>query len=53
MKSAKDKGASSLMGAFGKSSSAAEESTESLVSENNLELVSEYMPQLQKLFALL
>ena len=53
MKSAKDKGASSLMGSFGKSSSAAEESTESLVSENNLELVSEYMPQLQKLFALL
>ncbi|MEL0655545.1 short-chain dehydrogenase [Pseudoalteromonas issachenkonii] len=53
MKSAKDKGASSLMGSFGKSSSAAEESTESLVSENNLELVNEYMPQLQKLFALL
>ena len=53
MKSAKDKGASSLMGSFGKSSSAAEESTESLVSENNLELVSEYMPQIQKLFALL
>ena len=53
LKSAKDSGASSLMGSFGKSSSAAAESTDSLVSESNLELVSEYMPQLQKLFALL
>jgi hypothetical protein len=41
------------MGSFGKASSAAEESTDPLVSENNLELVSEYMPQLQKIFALL
>ena len=53
LKSAKSSDASSLMGAFGKASSAAEESTDPLVSENNLELVGEYMPQLQKIFALL
>lgn len=53
LKSAKSSDASSLMGSFGKSSSAAEESTDSLVSESNLELVGEYMPQLQKIFALL
>jgi hypothetical protein len=54
LKSAKDNGASSLMGSFGKSSSEeAEESAAPLVSESNIELVSEYMPQLQKLFALL
>ncbi|MEL0649467.1 short-chain dehydrogenase [Pseudoalteromonas agarivorans] len=53
LKSAKSSDASSLMGSFGKSSSAAEETTDSLVSESNLELVGEYMPQLQKIFALL
>jgi hypothetical protein len=52
MKSAKDKGATSLMGSLGNASSAAD-TTESLVSESNLALVSEYMPQLKKLFALL
>ncbi|MBH0059298.1 short-chain dehydrogenase [Pseudoalteromonas sp. SWXJZ94C] len=52
MKSAKDTSASSLMGSFGKASSAVE-SSEPVVSESNLALVSEYMPQLQKLFALL
>lgn len=52
MKSVKDKGASSLMGSLGNASSAAK-SSEPVVSESNLELVSEYMPQLKKLFALL
>ncbi|GAA59109.1 short chain dehydrogenase [Pseudoalteromonas sp. BSi20652] len=52
MKSAKDSSASSSMGSFGKTLSAVE-SSEPVVSESNLELVSEYMPQLKKLFALL
>ncbi|MBQ4833647.1 short-chain dehydrogenase [Pseudoalteromonas sp. MMG010] len=45
----KSKDTSSLMGAFGGSSS----EEESVVSESNLELVNEYMPQLQKLFTML
>jgi hypothetical protein len=41
------------MGSFGKASSAVKETSEPVVSESNLALVGEYMPQLQKLFALL
>ena len=52
MQSSKDKGVSSLMGAFGNASTAAQ-SAEPVVSENNLALVSEYMPQLKKLFSML
>jgi hypothetical protein len=51
MKTAKD--TSSLLGSFGKSSSDEEEAAESAVSESNLSLVSEYMPQLEQLFTLL
>ncbi|MEL0639763.1 short-chain dehydrogenase [Pseudoalteromonas aliena] len=52
IKNVKDKGASSLIGSLGNASNTSE-SNEPVVSENNLELVSEYMPQLEKLFALL
>ena len=54
MKSAStDTSASSLMGSFGKASSAVEETSEPVVSESNIALVGEYMPQLQQLFGLL
>ena len=52
IQSSKDKGVGSLIGSFGNASSAAK-SAEPVVSENNLALVSEYMPQLKKLFSML
>ncbi|MCQ8878825.1 short-chain dehydrogenase [Pseudoalteromonas shioyasakiensis] len=47
----KDKSASAMVGTLGNSASAATTDAPA-VSENNLELVQEYMPQLQKLFAM-
>ena len=50
MSGSKDKGASSMLGSVANSANAASADAP-VVSENNLKLIKEYMPQLQKLFA--
>ena len=51
MSGSKDKSASSMLGSVANSANAASADAP-VVSENNLNLVKEYMPQLQKLFAM-
>ncbi|MEM5549486.1 short-chain dehydrogenase [Pseudoalteromonas neustonica] len=53
MSSTKDKGASAMMGTMGHSANAAQTQAEApVVSDSNLNLVKQYMPQLQKLFSM-
>jgi hypothetical protein len=50
MSGSKNNSASSMMGTLGNSANAANTGAP-VVSESNLKLIKEYMPQLQKLFA--